>query len=361
MERWNKYYDFVSATDLKDLIGLSDEEIINRVVVLYVDYNSIKNNFDLFLRVIDLMSLSDFNVVNVDSFKTLKFINDNLKEKKDIFVHILDDYQMIDRSNIKPEVIDKVKFSLPFPYLMWGIDFDNFVYVSNTSYQHNAMTYNGNESMSLDTLKRIRDIISYLKSLGKFNDLQIIILVANYLQKNVEYLTGNHDEDNQMIYKLDKFIPNIEDEVGLVETVLFKKFGLCTGISNATTILLNNPEFRIDTRTIFNEEHALNIVKYNGEYYFLDNTWGITRSKREMTKAIKPLEFNPNYILYGKKQFINMVKQEYVCDNPNILKVKDKGIRREDIIKAQRGMMDRVSFTYDSEIIHPLSKIRKKL
>ena len=79
-----------------------------------------------------------------------------------------------------------------------------------------------------------------------------------------------------------------------------------------------------------------------------------------MSKAFKTKEFNPNYLLYGYKTFNNIVKQQYVCDNPNILKVKDKGIKKEDIIKAQRAMMDRVSFTYNSDIVHPLTKIIKK-
>ena len=34
---------------------------------------------------------------------------------------------MKDRSTISKSRIDKVKFSVPLPYIMWGIDFDDFI------------------------------------------------------------------------------------------------------------------------------------------------------------------------------------------------------------------------------------------
>ena len=145
----------------------------------------------------------------------------------------------------------------------------------------------------------------------------------------------------------------------MIETVLLKKYGLCTGIANSTTVLLNNPTFRIDTRTIFNSEHAFNIVKYNGEYYFLDNTWNITRSGKEFRKAVKVKEFNSKYILYGRKNFEYAVSQDYLCDNPNILKVNANGIRQSEIEKNKKMMMNRVSFTYLEDIVHPLTKTKR--
>ena len=174
----------------------------------------------------------------------------------------------------------------------------------------------------------------------------------------MEYLSGNVDASGKYTAILDKKVEGLEDEVGLIETVLFKRYGLCTGIANATTVLLNNPTFKIDARTIFNLNHALNIVKYQGEYYFLDNTWGITRSKKEFRKAIKPVSFNPAYILYGKKTFEQKVDDQYLCDNPNITRVPTKGIRQSEIQKAKLQMENRVSFNYPGEVIHPLTKIK---
>ena len=350
---------FYEATDLKDILISTDDKILDYVFVLYTDYDTVVNNFDFFLKVVKIMMMNGYNRINVDSFETVKFINNNLKEKLDIVLNIIDDYQMVDRNNIIQAEIDKCSFTVPLSYLMWGVDFDNLMYITSTSYHNNALNYNGNKYIDIDTLNRIKEVISYLKSLGRFNDLQIIILVANYLQKNVEYLAENVDKVGKYIVKLDKELDGLEDEVGLIETVLFKKYGLCTGIANSTTVLLNNPTFKIDARTIFNKGHALNIVKYNGKYYYLDNTWGITRSKHEFEKAVKPVKFNSNYILFGRKTFEQEVNQNYLCDNPNIDKVENKGIKKMDILKAKSQMMDRISFTYPEEIVNPVTKIKK--
>ena len=357
---WNSanlyFYDGVK---LKDILDFSDDEIFDKVFVLYTDYETVTNNFDFFLRVVRIMMIAGYNTINVDSYETVKFINENLKDKMDIVLNILDDYETKDRSEIIEAEIDKCKFTIPLSYIMWGIDFDNLMYVTLVSYHNNALNYNGNRYIDKDTLKRVKDLVSYLKSLGKFNDLQIVILISNYLQMNTEYLAENIDKSGKYIAKVDDPVDGLEDEVGLIETVLFKKYGLCTGIANSTTVLLNNPEFNIDCRTIFNKGHALNIVKYNGEYYFLDNTWNITRSKQEFPKAIKPVKFNPAFILYGRKTFEYAVDQDYLCDNPNILNVRDRGIKQSDILKAKSQMIGRVSFTYPGDIVHPITKIKK--
>ena len=359
-KKWhNVNLNFYEAKHLKDIIGLSDLELSYNVCTFYTDYETLVNNFDSFLRIIKIMMAEGFNTINVEDYRCVKFINDHLSEPLDIVINILDDYKVKNRNEIVQAEIDKVKFTIPLSYIMWGIDFDSLMYVNLTSYHHNALNYNGNKSISLDTLKRIKDIISYLKSLGRFNNLQIIILVSNYLQRTTEYIAENVDKNGKYICKLDTPIAGIEDEVGLVETVLFKKFGLCTGIANTTTLLLNNPTFNIDARTLFNNNHAFNIVKYNGKYYFLDNTWAITRSPREFPKAIKPVEFNPKYLLYGKKTFMHLVEQSYLCDNPNIDLVNGNGIKQSEILKNKRQMHDRVSFVYPGDIVHSVTKIMK--
>lgn len=358
---WNKVDNrFYEATEFKDTIDMSAFDIIAIVRVLHVSYDDLINNFDRFIYVTNIMMDNGYNTVCVDDYKSLKYINDHLKDYSHLMIHILDDFQNKMRNDIHKNEIDKLTFSVPLPYMMWGIDFDDLIYVNLTSYHQNPLNYNGNREISLDTLKRIKEIIEYLKSLGRFNDLQIIILVSNYLQKNVEYLAENVDTSGKYIAIIDEQVDGLEDEVGLVETVLFKKYGLCTGICGATTLLLNNPTFRIDARSVFNVNHGFNIVKYNGKYYFLDNTWSITRSPREFEKATKPVEFNPSYILFGKDYFRYAGDSSYLCDNPNIEKVEEKGIKQREIMKAKRQMMYRVSFVYPGDIVHPITKKMKR-
>lgn len=350
-------FTFCEATNLQDIIDTNDN-VIDDIITLYADYNTVKDNFDYFIWVVENMMANDLNTINVDSYKTVKFINNHLKDKMDIVLNVLDDYENRTRKSIIKEEIDKCSFTIPLSYIMWDVNFEDFMNVNLVTYHNNALNYNGNTKVDIDTLKKIRDLINELNSLGKFTPLQIIILVSNYLQKNTEYISDNVDECGDFTAILDDKVEGLEDEVGLIETVLFKHYGLCTGIANATTVLLNNPVFKINARTIFNEDHALNIVKYKGEYYFIDNTWNITRSKKSFPKAIKTREFNSKYILYGKKMFNYYIDKEYLCSNPNIDKV-GKRIKEEEILKAKGQMMDRVSFKYNNDIVHPLTKVYK--
>ena len=251
---------------------------------------------------------------------------------------------------------EKVDFSIPMAYLMWGIDFDDLVYVNGVSYHRNALNYNGNQFIDKDTLKRIRDIIADLKSTGKYSELQIIILVSAYLQKNVEYLGANKERGPKYTAIVDDPVDGLDDEVGLVETVLFKKYGLCTGIANSTTLLLNNPEFNIDCRTVFNKGHAFNIVKFGGKYYYLDNTWGITRSSKEFEKAVKPVSFNSRFILFGQKTYEQYGEKRCLCDNPHLGEISEKGIRQSEILLAKKGMPKDL-FKFDGEVVHPITKV----
>ena len=357
MERkeWNKSNFFTESVSLRDILSYSDDDILNKVFCLYVDYETVVNNFDFFERVVIIMMMNHCYSVNADSYETVKFINDHLKDKLDIVISVLDDYENKSRDDIVVPSIERVGFSIPMAYAMWGIDFDDLVYVNGVTYHNNALNYNGNQYIDKDTLKKIRDIVLDLKSLGTFSELQIIILVSAYLQKNVEYLRCNIDKSGKYTARVDNPVEGLEDEVGLVETVLFKKYGLCTGIANSTTLLLNNPEFNINARTVFNEKHAFNIVKYNGAYYYLDNTWGITRSGKEFEKAIKPVKFNSRYILYGQKTFDQYGESKFMCDNPHIGEISERGLREIDILMAKKKM-PRSLFQYNGKVIHPITK-----
>jgi hypothetical protein len=360
MPKWKSTNSLdIKSYTLNEILNFPKEQLENEVFSLYIDYETLTNNFDIFMDVLKLMMKNNLNTINCENFDCVKFINNHITEKMDIVVNVLDDFENRLRAEINANQIDKIKFTIPISYLMWQIDFDNLMYVNMAQYQNNALTYNGNKFISLEDLKKIKEIIVDLKSQGNFTDLQIIILVANYLQKNTEYVCENYFEDNKTIYKLDTYVPNIEDEVGLIETILLKKYGLCTGIANATTLLLNNTEFNIDARTIANHNHALNIVRLDNQYYFIDNTWGITRSPKEFEKAKKTLFFNSRFLLFGQNTFEYFHQPDITTFNPHFNAVPDKNFKQKEIIKAQNQMQNKVSFTYPEKIILPLTKTQK--
>ena len=59
MERkeWNKSNFFTESVSLRDILSYSDDDILNKVFCLYVDYETVVNNFDFFERVVIIMMI----------------------------------------------------------------------------------------------------------------------------------------------------------------------------------------------------------------------------------------------------------------------------------------------------------------
>ena len=336
-------YECVNSLDticynFDNILNFSDDDIIKHVETFYISYKSLVSNFDRFLHIVFVLMCDGYNVINVPSYECVKFINKHLKDRLDIVVNVLDDYTNKDRSYINACAIDKIKFVIPISYLMWNVEFQKSINVYTTEYSFNALAYNGNTTVKADTLKRIKDLIMSLKGSGKYSDLEIIILVSNYLQSKVEYI----DETSMLV----KSNPNIENEIGLIETVLFKSYGLCMGIANSTSVLLNNPEFNIDARTITTRNHAFNLVRLNGIYYYVDNTWNITMSPKQMKNLCRTSEFNSRFLLYGSKTLEYNGLFNIASSNPNLGLVPIKNFRQDEIIKAQKRLSLTNSFKY---------------
>ncbi len=91
------------------------------------------------------------------------------------------------------------------------------------------------------------------------SDYEKILYVYEYIIRSVEY---NMDaSDNQNIY-----------------SVFVGKESVCAGYSKATQYLLNKLgifcTYVIGTAGDDNQAHAWNLVQCNGEYYYVDTTWG---------------------------------------------------------------------------------------
>ena len=156
-------YTFVKSYPLSHVITMSDDEIRLCVYTIVVDYETLTNHFDEFLRVIKILKEEGTTVINCETYDCVKFINEHYKERFPMIINVLDDYQNKDRSDIKLSKLDKTIITIPIPHLMWGIDFDNLIYLNSVTYNQNALFYNGNKEISLDDLKRIKDVIEALK------------------------------------------------------------------------------------------------------------------------------------------------------------------------------------------------------
>ena len=87
---------------------------------------------------------------------------------------------------------------------------------------------------------------------------------------------------------------------------MFNGFGVCEGIGKATSILLNNPEININANCVRSSSHLWNIVQIDGVWYYVDNTWAITRNPNQYEDALKAKEFTSQYLLFGTDMANNM-------------------------------------------------------
>lgn len=150
-------------------------------------------------------------------------------------------------------------------------DHPEFFYVEGYSYikyargeKINAIEFSGTYNVDLDTaLSRREEIEAAAEGLlagiaADATDYDKVKYVYETLIRNTDYDLAA--PDNQNIY-----------------SVFVKHFSVCQGYAKATQYLLNRlgVECTLVLGTVeTGEGHAWNLVKVDGEYYYLDTTWG---------------------------------------------------------------------------------------
>ena len=106
------------------------------------------------------------------------------------------------------------------------------------------------------------------------NEYERILMVYEYIINNTEFLVGAQEEANREQ-------PTEADlRTQTIVSVFVDNMSVCAGYSRATQYLLNRlGVFCTYVTGIAREEnHAWNLVRVEGDYYFLDTTWGDSMS-----------------------------------------------------------------------------------
>lgn len=327
-----------------ELIGKSSNEIaLNIYSGLYID------NVELFMENLDLFDsillMNKYDTFYSKDYYCLKFIEDYLKDYTNITLALVDDFKNLDRSYIQMDYFKKTKFVIPFSYVLWNIDFKNNPNIACFCNKDNMLPYNTNgyNELSIENLKYINEIIFGLYSKYRtFSDEEKIILISNYLQNKVQFVAENNiSKAIDGIYITDSKGINVTNAVvSNPENVLLNNFGVCSGIANATTMLLNNPEFNVNVRSVHGTGHVWNVAALNSCNYYIDNTWNITRNPSRYYESLKAKKFDSTYLLFGSESANNIgnhIPESYV---PEIVKhdynrkfVEEKAIRLRRVAK----------------------------
>ncbi len=333
-------------TKFSEFIGKTDEEIKNNIFSgIYIDdFELLKNNFDLFQRIVDSKKIDSFYS---KEYECLVYIEENLKDYSNIRLSLIDDFENRDRRIIQPIRFEKTQLEIPFSYLMWGIDIKDRQKISlyNSLNQETAWNSNGFDYVTVEELKMVKELIDKLgQKYQGLSDMEKAILISNYIQDNIQYVdTDNISRSSSGIYITDsKGIIVSRERVGNPFNAIFNKFGKCNAIAHATTILLNNPQLSVNMRSLFGEGHVWNVVEIDGKRYFVDNTWCITRNPDRYPQSLKAKSFSDEYLFFGTNTAsrIGHHTPETFCK-----KVSIEDFSREELLQIKQGLLNYETFT----------------
>ena len=304
-KRGNTSVNIKKIYDFAELIYMPKEDIQKRIDCnLYIEnFDLLKNNFDLFLWILKNCKV---NSVCSSDFQCLKYIEENLKDYINIKLSLMDDFQNHDRSYLELNQFEKCKIEIPLCYILWipNPQENQLVSLGHHEYNLNAVSFNFWENISLENLKKIKEIIERIAlQCSHLSDLEKAILISNYLQNSVQYVDENNiSETIDGVYITDsRDMPVTNRDVSSPEVVLLQGYGKCAGIAAATTLLSNNPLINLKVRPIRNSSHAWNSIEINGKYYYIDNTWNITRNPDRFYESLKAQSFSSQYLFFGQE------------------------------------------------------------
>lgn len=118
-----------------------------------------------------------------------------------------------------------------------------------------TMTLEERETFQTQIDAAVQEILA--GAAGAAGDYEKAKYVFEYLAQNVDYETGAPDNQN-------------------IISVFLNRSTVCQGYANATQYLLTllGIQSAVVTGTAEGEAHAWNLVRLDGDYYFIDTTWG---------------------------------------------------------------------------------------
>lgn len=293
-------YDYSYKDILEKNINIKD---INSILISKEDLSL---NFDLFKELIN--QKNEIKIKFYD-YECVKYVDKILTEPINNECILVHDGLLINRDYIDLTKLNNIDLTIPLNYLMLGIKFNDMVKVYSFKFYNDKLDFNnyvsknGNKEISFENYKII---LNKIKELSKYNikeAKELVMFISDYIQSRTQYIYSKESEGSKGIYVTPDF-PEYDKyrlKSGLVETVLNNQNGLCIGISNLSTLLLNNDEFRLPVETNYGSAHAWNSIIIDGKRYYFDNTWSITRSKYIHDDALITTKFNDEYLLFGSK------------------------------------------------------------
>lgn len=304
-------------------------EQVNAIIISELD---LTNNME---KLLYFLNLSPNIQLKFKNFESTIFIDDILKNHINNKSFLLDDSMLIDRSYIDLTQLKNISLIIPLNYLMWGVKFNEqidiycFLIPNQQGGYLKPTSLNGNKTLSYKNYIKVRKKIKELARISCKNSKDKVFLISDYIQSCTQYVAGYQSESSNGVFITPAFLPydRYKEYSGLIETVLNCNNGLCIGIANLSTLLLNNDIMNVETESVYGCRHAWNKVLIDGKYYYFDNTWSITRNENISEEGLIALSFSRKHLLFG-----NQTAMSIGHHNPKSIFIYDGAICEDDIV-----------------------------
>ena len=275
----------------------------NEIDAILIGVDDLAANMD---KLIEILNQNSTIELKFKDYESAMFVDKLLKSRITNKCFLCVDALRIDRSYIDLTALKNINLIIPLDYLMWGVKFndtvDTYCLVSKTDSNTLAFSSaNGNKTLSYDNYIKILNKVEELSKNNILSDKEKVAYVSDYIQSCTQFIEGYESESSKGTFITPDFpeMSIYREKSGLVETVLNHHNGVCMGISNLSTLLLNNPEMNVEVESVFGCGHVWNKVLIDGKYYYFDNTWSITRNENMSDEGLVALSFTKKYLFFG--------------------------------------------------------------
>lgn len=305
----------------------------------------------------------DFNI-GLYMSEILKEFSRNVRRE----INLLDDFKNMDRSYIDLTKLTKgtICRTIPNSYIQWGAKKKNLNYgYKNISDSVIALYDTADDTSdypSAEAFDKINQVITEFSQIPDLSTIDKVVLVANYLQQNVQFVSGKVSETVDGDYECEEYSFEKYGGIDSVNTVLFDNIGKCNCISRTMMLMLNNPVMNVNCRIANAPGHAYCAIydDETGQLYCTDPTWCISRNPNRFDETLKASKFSDEYLFIGKDKLATM--DHHNTMNVLLQEFADTSMSREKIQSSVEKLKKYgISFEYPEIIPLSSKKVQRTL
>ncbi len=355
---WNNITEEITEEKLKDTATL----LIQVDSIDKDDKESIRKKVEILKKSLSPQLSPNLKEIQVRARNPeyIKYLSSILKEaidsptsspKVELSALLIDDFENKDRSNIELDGLVYDNIEVPPEYSQWGIKSEHYKVPANPEIVSINLSGLDSNDFSKENMELVeKEIDEWLEKIPDLTPVDKIVLVANYLQKNMQYVQGQNSHAAGKTYRAEGIHEGDYGSFSSASTMLKHHIGHCQAFSKIAMLMLNNPKMNVNCRLMGGPCHVYNVIYIDGKAYGLDTTWGVTRNPNRVSGNLKATEFFDGFILFGTKELEKMDtpnKSHAPTALPLKLPLQPEQFPREELKKSREKLEKYgIEFTY---------------